>query len=146
VDLDYEDNEAMNAGKGEQWIITCTKTLRQYLPVEYYILTQAPQAPYFSTTQYIGGGYTYVDKEVGDLIDWYNVQFYNQGSSNAYNTYETLFVQSGGYWTGTSIGEIIAHGVPASKILLGKPATATDVSNTGLSTASDVGTWAAQGK
>jgi len=28
VDLDYEDNEAMEAGTGEAWVITCTKVIR----------------------------------------------------------------------------------------------------------------------
>lgn len=72
VDLDYEDNAAMEAGKGEAWVITCTRTLRQLLPAKQgYILTHAPQAPYFMPPpQYPGGGYTFVNQEVGEDIDW----------------------------------------------------------------------------
>jgi len=32
-----------------------------------------------------------VNNKVGNLIDFYNVQFYNQGN-NAYDTYDTLFI------------------------------------------------------
>ena len=75
ADLDYEDNNAMvhakvsiwfcphrgpkpsslrvsshnqNAGKGEAWLIACTTKLRQLLPASAgYIISHAPQAPYF---------------------------------------------------------------------------------------------------
>jgi chitinase len=33
VDLDYEDNEAMNVGKAEDWLIKCTRAIRAKLPV-----------------------------------------------------------------------------------------------------------------
>lgn len=46
----------------------------------------APQAPYFSTAYARNGGYLAVDQEVGDLIDLYLVQFYNQGNTG-YDTY-----------------------------------------------------------
>lgn len=45
VDIDWEDNSAMEAGKGEQWLIDFTKKLREILPT--HIITHAPQAPYF---------------------------------------------------------------------------------------------------
>ena len=45
LDLDYEDNEAMNKGRAEDWLIQCTKTIRQILPKGEYLLTHAPQAP-----------------------------------------------------------------------------------------------------
>lgn len=45
VDIDWEDNDAMEAGKGEDWLITFHKKLRSLLP--NHIITHAPQAPYF---------------------------------------------------------------------------------------------------
>jgi len=42
VDVDWEDNDAMTEGTGEEWLITCTKVLRQYLPKPKYIITHAP--------------------------------------------------------------------------------------------------------
>jgi hypothetical protein len=37
-------------------------------------------AAYFTTiAKYPSGGYRKVHQEVGDLIDWYNIQYYNAG-------------------------------------------------------------------
>lgn len=63
-----------------------------------------------------------VDKQVGSLIDFYNVQFYNQGKGY-YENAQTLFNVSGGWCPQTSINEIIASGVPKEKVVLGKPVT-----------------------
>jgi len=132
VDLDWEDNAAMEAGTGEQWLITITKTLRQLLPKsEGYIISHAPQAPYFmGAPKYPNGGYLTVDKEVGSLIDFYNVQFYNQGTST-YDSYATLFQTANGWATGTSVHQLISAGIPASRIVVGKPITTGDATNTG---------------
>lgn len=32
IDLDYEDNDAMNRGTGEDWVIRCTRAIRNVLP------------------------------------------------------------------------------------------------------------------
>jgi hypothetical protein len=45
VDIDWEDNAAMEAGKGEDWLISFQTKLRQLLP--NHIITHAPQGPYF---------------------------------------------------------------------------------------------------
>lgn len=73
---------AINAANGaaEAWLITFTQTLRAALPAGQYIITHAPVAPWFSPI-YTAGAYTKVHAQVGSLIDWYNVQFYNQGGS-----------------------------------------------------------------
>jgi hypothetical protein len=42
VDLDYEDNGAMERGVAEDWLIKCTKAIRQILPKGQYLLTHAP--------------------------------------------------------------------------------------------------------
>ena len=74
------------------------------------------------------------------MIDFYNIQFYNQGDTQ-YNTYKELFTGSTGWFPGTSVKEIIARGVPSKKLVVGKPATQADVMNTGLVSATDLGTW-----
>jgi len=84
-DIDYEDNEAMEAGKGEDWLISFTTKLRSLLPNK--IITHAPQGPYFKNDYYPKGGYVTVHQKVGSMIDFYNVQFYNQGNTQ-YNSYE----------------------------------------------------------
>ena len=94
----------------------------------YYILKLAV-APWFTPTKYPGGGYLKIHEEVGDLIDWYNIQFYNQEASR-YDTSvahscshtgsdiytkwscETLLHAADGWFPGTAIFEIAAKYVP----------------------------------
>ena len=47
VDIDYEHNSAMEDGTGKPWLKNFTIALRNQLPG--YIISHAPQAPYFST-------------------------------------------------------------------------------------------------
>jgi hypothetical protein len=67
------------------------------------------------------------------MIQFYNIQFYNQGST-PYNTASNLFNSSGGWAPKTSVNEIIASGVPSTKIVVGKGATTADA-GTGYMTA-----------
>jgi chitinase len=137
-DIDYEDNDAMEAGKGEDWLIKFTTKLRSIIPDK--IITHAPQGPYFKDDYYPKGGYVTVHKAVGDMIDFYNVQFYNQGNTQ-YNSYNELFISSSGFFSGTAVKQIIAKGVPSNKIVVGKPAAQADVMNTGYVSPSNLGTW-----
>uniref|UniRef100_A0A6B2LAJ2 chitinase n=1 Tax=Arcella intermedia TaxID=1963864 RepID=A0A6B2LAJ2_9EUKA len=147
VDLDWEDNAAMEAGTGEQWLINITRTLRQLLPKEKgYIISHAPQAPYFmGTSKYPKGGYLTVHKAVGDLIDFYNIQFYNQGNSQ-YSSFETLFVSSDGWASQTSVGEMITNGIAPNKIVVGKPISRGDVVNTGFVPVDSLAQFLQQGR
>lgn len=52
-----------------------------------------------------------------------------------YDSAEGLFVKSGGWANATSIGEIIASGVPQEKVILGKPAGTADANNGWMSAA-----------
>lgn len=126
VDIDWEDTKSFTLGdsSGENWLITLTTVLRQNLKPGA-IITHAPQAPYFGVGAYPKGGYLAVDKAVGSMIDFYNIQFYNQGKG-MYETPQNLFNVSGGCCPGTSVNEIIATGIPASKVVLGKPAISKD--------------------
>ncbi|KAJ3007442.1 UNVERIFIED_CONTAM: hypothetical protein HDU68_003507, partial [Siphonaria sp. JEL0065] len=47
ADIDWEDNAAMENGTGEAWLITFTTKLRELLPSPRYLISHAPQAPYF---------------------------------------------------------------------------------------------------
>ncbi|PFH51774.1 glycoside hydrolase family 18 protein [Amanita thiersii Skay4041] len=130
IDVDYEDFGAFNAGNGnaEVWLISFTQALRAQLPQGQYILTHAPVAPWFTPNRWGGGGYLAVHNAVGSLIDWYNVQFYNQGVSE-YTTCNNLLFTSSSTWPKSSVLEIGASGVPLSKIVIGKPASTGDASN-----------------
>ncbi|KAJ7760585.1 glycoside hydrolase family 18 protein [Mycena metata] len=146
IDVDYEDFPAFNGGTGsaEAWLISFTTQLRTLLPAGQYILTHAPVAPWFSPTIWGGGGYLKVHKSVGNLIDWYNVQFYNQGTSE-YTTCAGLLTASSSTWPQTALFQIAASGVPLSKLVIGKPASAGDADN-GFMATSTLATCVAQAK
>jgi len=128
IDVDYEDFDAMNAGDGraETWLVAFTKQLRAELPQGQYILTHAPVAPWFSPGKYGGGGYLKVHEKVGSLIDWYNVQFYNQ---NEYTSCSDLLTKSSSAWPESSVFQIAANGVSLNKLVIGKPGSSGDASN-----------------
>ncbi|KAF7356553.1 Glycoside hydrolase family 18 protein [Mycena venus] len=146
IDVDYEDFGAFNAGDGkaEAWLISFTTQLRTILPQGQYIITHAPVAPWFSPNKWGGGGYLRVHQSVGNLIDWYNVQYYNQGTSE-YTTCANLLTTSSSTWPGSAVFQIGASGVPLSKIVIGKPAGTGD-GNSGFMDASTLGTCVAQAK
>ena len=131
----------MEAGLGEDWLIAFTKAYRAASPDT--ILAHAPQAPYFSATYYKNNGYNKVHKEVGSMIDFYFVQFYNQGDTS-YETYTELFTKATGPFAGTSVKEIASRGVPLQKIVVGKPIVKADAVNSGYVAQSDLGAWAAR--
>ncbi|TFK39804.1 glycoside hydrolase family 18 protein [Crucibulum laeve] len=135
IDVDYEDFGAFDVGDGkaEAWLISFTKQLRVQLPQGTYILTHAPVAPWFSPSKWGGGGYLKVHSSVGSLIDWYNVQFYNQGTSE-YTTCANLLTTSSSTWPQSALFQIAANGVPLSKLVIGKPATSGAASNGFMST------------
>lgn len=55
------------------------KELRRLLP-KPYLISHAPVAPWFtSSSAYRSGAYVAIHQSVGDGIDFYNMQFYNQG-------------------------------------------------------------------
>jgi hypothetical protein len=126
VDIDWEDTAAFQQAhwQGEQWLADLTIQLRARLP--WALISHAPQAPYFGGTGlYPGNGYLRVEQQVGHLIQFYNVQFYNQ-QSTSYGSVQALFNSSGGWAPGTSVNEINSRGVPLEKIVVGKPATPAD--------------------
>jgi len=69
-----------------------------------------------------------VDKTVGSLIDWYNVQFYNQGTTE-YTTCAGLLTQSSSTWPNSALFQIAASGVSLDKLVIGKPANSADADN-----------------
>ncbi|PFH51773.1 glycoside hydrolase family 18 protein [Amanita thiersii Skay4041] len=164
IDIDYEDFDAINAGDGkaEAWVITFTKQLRSQLPKEQYIITHARKisaymkceaanheflavAPWFSPIKFAGGAYYKINADVGDLIDWYNVQFYNQGVSQ-YTTCDGLLYNSTSERPESSVFQIANKGgVPLSKLVIGKPAS-TGVANNGFMSTATLSTCLQQAK
>ncbi|KAF8550126.1 glycoside hydrolase family 18 protein [Imleria badia] len=128
VDVDYEDFNAFDssAATAEPWLISLTQQLRKKLPQGEYILSHAPVAPWFSPNMWHGGGYLQVHKSVGNLIDWYNIQFYNQ---KEYTTCEGLLHKSSSSYPESSLFQISANGVELDKLVIGKPAKQSDANN-----------------
>ncbi|XAO25541.1 hypothetical protein I312_104369 [Cryptococcus bacillisporus CA1280] len=137
VDIDYEDMSAMNSARAVAWIVEFQTELRNLLPWPY-IISHAPVAPWFtSANDYADGSYVSIHQQVGGTIDFYNVQFYNQGADQ-YVTCETLVTDSGSEWPSTSVFEINSYtGVALDKIVIGKPLSANSASN-GYMSASDL--------
>lgn len=130
VDFDLENFSAgfvyppLSATQLVQWLVDATNAARTVLGSSG-IITHAPQAPYFKNS-WTGnsGGYSDVYAQVGAQINWFNVQFYNQGPT-CYTSYESLFTQSNinnncPSFPGTSVNEIASTGIPLSKIVVGK--------------------------
>ncbi|KAI0757532.1 chitinase [Daedaleopsis nitida] len=129
IDVDYEDLAAMNKGDGaaEQWVTTFTQTLRQTLPQGQFILSHAPLAPWLSPNQqFAAGAYLTVNKNVGPMIDFYNIQFYNQG---LYTDCAGLLDAAGAPFAGSALFEIAKNGVDLNKLVIGKPGAVTDATN-----------------
>ncbi|VDB91374.1 unnamed protein product [Peniophora sp. CBMAI 1063] len=146
VDVDYEDFTAFNGGTtaAVDWLVAFTTELRAKLPASDYIITHAPVAPWFEKG-YSGGGYLAVDSAVGSLIDWYNIQFYNQGATQ-YTDCTGLLTTSGGQYPGSSVFEISANGVSLDKLVIGKPAVAADATSGGYIDPSTLATCVSQAK
>lgn len=133
VDVDWEDFRALgkNDGHAEAWLTNLTLALRQQLPNDSYFLTHAPVAPWFTTNEgtYPHGAYRALATNplTNNSIDWFNIQYYNQG--DMYASCEQLVFQSpGGAFPHTSVGEIHNKtGLALEKLVIGKPARQSDV-------------------
>lgn len=152
IDLDYEDDysnanpgltgygdmdtRSVGGGPAIDWLCTLSTHLRSALPKSQgYTISHAPQAPYFDL------GYAQIEKKCGDAIDYYGVQFYNQGDNTAgaaaYTSAATLIKKESIMLKKSvvnpvdgSLTDIISiQGVPASKILIGKPVGTGDANN-----------------
>eukprot|EP01084_Bolivina_argentea_P062777 114762_1 len=67
IDIDYEDSQSFSTtGLGEYWLTNFTIELRKHLPLNQYIITHAPQAPYFmGKSKYPMGSYLYIHENAG---------------------------------------------------------------------------------
>jgi len=129
IDVDYEDFDAINNGSGdaENWLISFNTALRSHLPSGQYYITHAPVAPWFTTdtSQYPHGAYRAVAQKTGNDIDWFNIQYYNQ--NNIYSACSHVITSSPEPYPNTAIKQInTTSGVDLEKLVIGKPAQASD--------------------
>ena len=116
VDIDYEDSDAFTQAQtsgysGVQFLIALTQGLAQALPG--YIITHAPQTPYWYPGYY-QGAYQQIWQQVGNQITWFNNQFYSNADNDAtpalkVKTYQDIVN--------------IPGGPPPQKLLVGVPLT-----------------------
>eukprot|EP00484_Ammonia_sp_Unknown_P001358 CAMPEP_0197022432 /NCGR_PEP_ID=MMETSP1384-20130603/3314_1 /TAXON_ID=29189 /ORGANISM="Ammonia sp." /LENGTH=570 /DNA_ID=CAMNT_0042450477 /DNA_START=78 /DNA_END=1790 /DNA_ORIENTATION=+ len=151
VDIDFEETSYFQGtGSAVSWLCTLTNGLRASLGSSK-IITHAPQAPYMGASSgnsniYTGGGYLAVHQSCGSNIDWYNVQFYNQGST-AYDTYDELFVSASGWSQTTAVLQIINGqnpsniSIPAEKLVVGKFIRPGTDGSAGWVSAANLKTW-----
>ncbi|WP_299125792.1 glycosyl hydrolase family 18 protein [uncultured Tenacibaculum sp.] len=130
VDLDIE-NIIMDS-QTIQWLVDVTIAVNKTSMEKNYPLqiSHAPQAPYFM----FNGGYSEIERKTNGIIDYYNIQYYNQGNweYQSYENYNSLFeTQYNAVLNPTSILSITKQNVPSHKLILGKPITPEDVNNTG---------------
>ena len=132
IDIDWEDTANL-ANVAQQkdgydavaFLVNLTKKLRAGLPAPHYIITHAPQPPYFESAFY-GGTYMQVMKQVGPLIDYLNIQYYNNPGSVGNDGKEQAVKVAGTTGTPpypTSIVGLAGQGLPVEKLLVGKPTT-----------------------
>lgn len=124
VDINWNDIFSFTLGRAEAWLCTFTLALKRLAP--NLIITHSPLATYFSSSaiSFPSGGYVQVHRLAGSAISFYNVIFFGQSQNVSYNTASSLFNVSGGsmFTATTSVSEIIAKGIPGSKIVVGKAA------------------------
>ena len=156
VDFDLENLSANGSLPTAQWIVDATVAARNILGVNATI-THAPQAPYF------GIEFDYIYRDVydqlvtsgrADLINYFLIQYYNQGSdpaSCAYKTYEDQFLDNSCH-PNTTIKDLInpvttTHiAIPKEKVVIGKLMQPGDGSAATWVDPSIIGTWITQAK
>jgi len=105
------------SNEGPNFLSGMTREIRKIIGNDK-LLTHAAQISYFAKS-WTRFGYRVVHKNVGNLIDFYNIKFYNQGQER-WNDYKNLFVsKSDGWLTKTSVNDLIKDGIPQEKIVIG---------------------------
>jgi hypothetical protein len=130
---------ALSTTQMVQWVADATNGARAILGSSR-IITHAPQPPYFGNFGWADGyGLVY---DLAPTIDFFLVQFYNNGATT---TYDTIFVSN---VNGASVSQIAAEGIPLNKIVVGKPVHTNDIGDItqGYNTAAQLNTMFAQAK
>lgn len=96
----------------------------------FHLISHAPQAPYFAANFSSKGAYYSLKDVFANLVDFYNIQYYNQGNTT-YDTYSGLFLDSGSLNPNNAVYQLIGQGIRPEQIVLGKPVTKADAYNSG---------------
>lgn len=129
------------------WLVNVTNITRNTLG-PYALISHSPQSPYFSSigsnNSWAGplGGYTGVYNGASS-IDFFNVQYYNQGVTN-YVTYNGIFVDAAPDFPQSAVTQLTSW-IPLNKFVVGKPMRQTDAS-TGYNTPEEINSIILQAK
>lgn len=145
VDFDLELSPGNSApfkdGTFISWAVAATKAARLVLGPSG-IISHAPQAPYFSPA-WAGpkAGYVDIYKQTGSDIDFFFIQYYNQGVG-IYDTSNQIFLDPGDAWAaGSAIVDLTKAGIPSDRIVVGKPVAMTGMANNGMVEALTLAKW-----
>ena len=105
--------------------------LREKLPD--HIIVHTTDNSHFKAESFSNGGYMTVHNQVGDLIDFYNIQYFKTAK-----TYSDLFTAS----NSVSVQALIDKGIPSNKIIIGK--TVISVYSDGYVDSTTLGSWTSQ--
>ncbi|WP_109316956.1 glycosyl hydrolase family 18 protein [Pseudovibrio ascidiaceicola] len=142
IDIDWEDTAAALGQGGYdavKFLVSLSQKLKAALPSDQNVITHAPQPPYLDPNWH-GGPYLQVMEQAHSVIDYLNIQYYNNPPWVGYTAAdETKFVAgtTGTPPQSTSIVGLQKAGIPAEKLLVGKP-TAKDNAGSGYISAEDL--------
>lgn len=146
VDIDWEDTN-FSGYEPVDFLVSLSETLKEKLPTGQNFITHAPQAPYFygGDSQSYSSIYVDVAAQAGDNIDLYNIQYYNNSwyvgdTAEEETSYVAGTTEVSGTTFPSSIVGIVATGVDASKLLVGKPTTSENA-DSGYISADDIVTY-----
>lgn len=152
VDFDIElspgNNGPFQDGTMQQFIIDGTQKCREVFAANGRsdnLISHAPQGPYFGDWAGPTKGYTEVLVNHPDLIDFVNVQYYNQGSQY-YVSYQDLFIASTGFCSNSAVMEMVNNGVDMNKIVVGKPVGPAGYASNGYVDPKELNAWGCQAK
>ncbi len=131
----------MHAGTGLEWIVSFHTHLRKLLPT--YIISHSPYASYFKSEDYSSKSYTEINHKINNTVNFYNIQYFNLGTSK-FNTYEELFLKSSGNYQKIAVTELVDRGVDLNKIVVTKPAIPSDTLGSGWMDLNLLGTCLSQ--
>lgn len=140
-DISWQDTAALLDGSGVKWLNSFNNHLRKLLP--NHTIVHSPMAGYFNDKFFTKGSYLDVSTQEGKNINFFNIQYFNQGTS-MYKNYTELFIASSGAYPGTAVAELVRAGVQQSKIVVTKPVTPSDISGSGWIDGSVLGSLVSQ--
>lgn len=127
ADINWQDEQSLGF-EGADWLVNFHTNLRKLLP--NHTITHSPSASFFRSEAYNNKSYTQVNEKIHSTVNFYNVQYFNLGTSK-YNTYHELFLKGVADQGKTAVKELVDRGVELKKIVVAKPVSPSDSTGSG---------------